>query len=518
MSLARRTLLLLAAFSLAAQPPPKLDDWVERARKQFEIPGIAVAIVKDGAVVAAKGFGVRKLESPAKVDAHTLFGIASNTKAFTTAALAILIDEKKLKWDDKVIDHLPSFALSDPWVTRELTIRDLVSHRSGLGLGAGDLMYWPDTTFTREQVLQGARHLKSASSFRSKYAYNNLLFVVAGQVVAAVSGQPYEQFLQTRILKPLQMGETRISNAGVTDADNVAVPHSRGWRLEGTLRSIPLTRDHVWAAAAGLKANVTDLAKWLNVQLAQGAITEKQRLFSEDRSREMFSPQTIINVTKQPPALAAQQAQFAAYGLGWNLRDYRGNKVAAHGGALAGMVSLTTLLPSQKLGVVVLSNQEESAALLAITNHILDFYLHTPSPDWIGAIHARTLELRKKDNEREQKALAARNPGTQPSLPLLAYAQTYRDPWYGQATFTLENGRLSLRMHATPAMVGHLEHFQHNTFIVRFNDITIPDAYCNFLLDNQGKIASLKMEAVSDLADFSFDYHNLEFTPEAPKP
>lgn len=506
--------LFLFTVALQAQVPPLLDEWAERTRQQFDIPGIAVAIVKDGQVLASRGYGVRKLGNTAKVDAHTLFGIASNTKAFTTAALAILADEGKLNWDDNVTKHLPTFALQDPYVTRELTVRDLVTHRTGLGLGAGDLMFWPNTTFTRQQVLQGASQIKPATSFRSAYAYNNTMFVVAGQIIEAVTGKRYEDFIVNRIFKPLQMTEARLSNNGLTDKDNTAVPHSRGWRLEGKLEPIDWTRDDTWAAAAGVKANVTDLAKWMNVHLAQGQIQEGSRLFSERMSRAMLSAQTVIAVGQQPKLLSDQQAQFSAYGLGWFLKDYRSHKVAYHGGGLTGMVTQTTLVPGLKLGVVVLTNQEEGGAFQALTNLILDYYLNANGPDWITAIHNNVQVGRKRQNERETKALAARNPNTKPSLDLKDYAKEYRDAWYGPATIALRDNHLHLRMHATPAMQGQLEHFQHNTFIARFNDKTIPDAYCNFHLDNQGKVESLKMQAISDLADFSFDYHDLDFRPK----
>ncbi len=513
MPFTRLLVFFLLLLSLCAQTPADLDTWVENTRKQFDIPGIAVAIVKDGQVVTTKGYGIRKLGNPALVDEHTLFGIASNTKAFTTAALAILIDEGKLNWDDKVTQHLPGFSLQDPYVTRDLTVRDLVSHRSGLGLGAGDLMFWPNTTFTRDQVLAGARSIRPASSFRSSYAYNNLMFVVAGEVIHKVSGLSYDDYIRARIFAPLEMTEAQISNNGIGESDNSAVPHSRGWRLEGSLKPISWTRDDVWAAAAGVKANVTDLAKWMRVQLAQGQISEAKRLFSQRASRQMWSAQTVINVGTQPKALAGQQSQFAAYGLGWFLKDYRGHKLAYHGGGLTGMVTQTTLVPGLNLGIAVLTNQEEPGAFQAITNHILDYYMKAAAPDWTAAIYENASVSRKRRNEREQKAIAARAKDTKPSLPLGEYAQDYRDPWYGLASIELKPKGLYVRMQATPDMKGRLEHWHHNTFAARWDDPVIPDAYFNFQLDNQGRIELLKMEAISDLADFSFDYHDLEFRP-----
>jgi CubicO group peptidase (beta-lactamase class C family) len=250
--------LLLLIARLAAAQPADLDAWVERSMKTFDVPGVAIGIVKDGKVVVARGYGVRKLGEPARVDEHTLFGIASNTKAFTAAAVGILVDEGKVSWDDPVQKHLPSFQLYDPYVSRELTVRDLLSHRSGLGLGAGDLLFWPDTDVTRAQVLAGARFIRPASSLRSWYAYNNLAFVVAGEVVHAASGREWDDFVRERIFAPLGMTETRISG---WPGSNVAVPHSRGWRLEGTLTPIPPTQDRTWAAAAGIRAGAGDLTK-----------------------------------------------------------------------------------------------------------------------------------------------------------------------------------------------------------------------------------------------------------------
>lgn len=508
----RRTFLiacgLLVAVAGTWAQPPALDEWVERARKEFEVPGLAIGIVKDGQTVLVKGYGERKMGTGARVDTHTLFGIASNTKAFTAAALAILVDEKKVSWDDPVTKHLPGFAMADPYVTRELTIRDLLSHRSGLGLGAGDLMYWPDTAFTRAQVLAGARYLKPASSFRSKYAYNNLMFVVAGEVVAAVSGMPYEEFVQKRIFAPLGMKEARITNDGLTEANNIATPHSKGWRLEGTLAPIGLTRDQVWAAAAGIKANVTDLSEWMKTQLNGG-----KGLFSEAAGREMWSAQIMMPVGKPHALLAEGKTDFAAYGLGWTLRQYRGYKVVMHGGALTGMLSQTLLVPELKLGIVILTNQEEGGTMTSLANLIVDHYLGVKSPDWIGNVKTVSLERRKAENKREEEDKAKRVSGTKPTLPLGKYAGTWQDAWYGKTTVREDNGALFVKMEATPAMTGKLDHWQGDTFVAKWQDNTVPDAYVMFQLDENLQPVRMKMKAISDVADFSFDYHDLDFVP-----
>jgi CubicO group peptidase (beta-lactamase class C family) len=509
-------LFLLHAASLLAQPAD-LDAWVARVQQRFEVPGIAVAIVKDGKLVHAEGYGVRNLARPEPVDAHTLFGIASNSKAFTAAAIAILVDEGKLSWDDPVQKHLPQFQLADPYVTREVTIRDLLSHRTGLGLGAGDLLYWPDTTFTRAHVVTAARHLPLVSSLRSRYAYNNLGFVVAGEIVQVVSGKPWEDFVRERILAPLGMSETRISSRGLDPATaNLAVPHSKGWRLEGTLKPIPPTEDQVWAAAAGLKANVTDLAKWVTLQLNSGRLPNGGSLFSEKQAAEMWSAQIPIRISDPDPALKATKPNFAAYGLGWSLRDYQGRKIVTHSGGLTGMVTLTLLVPQEKLGILVLTNQEEGGALQSIAYHILDHYLALQPADWIEAYATAAANTRKKANDKEAKAFAGRLPNTQPALPLSAYAQNYTDPWYGKLAVELRDNRLYLRSQGTPIMHGPLEHFHLNTFVVRWQDQTIPDAYVHFEVLPDAKVSGIRMSAISDLADFSFDYHDLRIAAETP--
>ena len=500
----RRILLFLLAASVVFAQPADLDSWVNRTLKEFEVPGIAVGIVKDGKVVTAKGYGVRKLGDLGRVDEHTVFGIASNTKAFTAAALGILVDEGKVNWDDAVQKHLPGFSLYDPLVTRDITLRDLLCHRTGLGLGAGDLLFWPDTDVTRAQVVAGARFIRPASSFRGRYHYNNLTFVVAGEVIAAASGKPYDDFVRERIMTPLGMTESRI---GFEPGPNVAVPHSRGWRLEGELTPIAPTKDMTWAAAAGVKSNVTDLVKWLT-----GHLTGK-RPWSNSVQNEMWQAHTALRVSDPPAALKSTKPNFAAYGLGWSMRDYKGRKIVTHGGALTGMVSVTYMVPDEGLGIIVLTNQEEGGAMTSIVNHIVDYYFGLPPQDWIAAFKSVRADQLKKAKEAEAKLTADRANDTVPSLPLKQYAGEYADAWYGNIAVTEQAGKLVLRFSRTPAMVADLSHWHHNTFRAVFRDKTVPDAFLTFGLDHQGRIDEVTMQAVSTLADFSFDYHDLLFRP-----
>ena len=506
-------LAFLLSVSWAAAQPPDLDAWVARTMKTFEVPGIAVAIVKDGEVVAARGYGVRKLGESAPVDANTIFGIASNTKAFTSAALAMLVDEGKIRWDDPVINHLPQLHLHDPYVTRELTVRDALSHRSGLGLGAGDLLYWPDTTFTRDEVVARARFIQPASSFRSRYAYSNLMFVIAGQIIPAVTGKSWDDFVRERILTPLGMTSTRLSSVGLRPEDNAAYPHSRGWRLRGTLRPVPMQRNDVWAAAAGIQTSVNDLSKWIIVQLNEGKIEQNRLLFSERQQREMWAATTVVPISNVIEPLRAVTPNFSSYGLGWAVRDYRGRRIISHGGGLTGMVTTVQLVPEENLGIVVLTNQEESGAFSSVLYHILDYYLGAPYTDWISAYEAARSDKLHRAETAEKTLSDARAVHSRPTLKLARYAARYRDPWYGEVSIKLEKSGLVLYFEHTPGTIADLEHWQYDTFRAVFRDNTVPDAFVTFFIGADGKIGSVKMEAVSDLADFSFDYQDLHLTP-----
>jgi CubicO group peptidase (beta-lactamase class C family) len=509
-----RRVLLAFTLSLAASAQQNLDSVVQRALTEFEVPGIAVAVVKDGQIVLAKGYGVKRLGDPSPVTSQTLFGIASNTKAFTAASLAILVDEGKLKWDDPVIQHLPAFEMYDPYVTREMTVRDLLCHRSGLGLGAGDLMFWPNSDLTPQQVLSRLRFIRPATSFRSRYAYDNILYIVSGQLIQAVSGKPWQEFVNERILQPLGMNATRLSGASAATAANVASPHAKA---DGKLTAVKSDLDSFGPAGA-LWSSVDDMSKWVTLQLNRGT-SGSTKVFSERQSREMWSPQTIIPLPAAEPTgvLAAARANFQAYGLGWVLSDYRGRKIVHHTGGMLGTVTRVTLVPELKLGVIVFTNQEVGVAFNAVTYTILDHYLGAPPSDWVEAYSAAQKKREAESAASVKKAEAARNANSKPSLPLSSYANRYRDAWYGDIAITEASGKLAIRFTHTPDLTGDLEHFQYDTFIVRWRDRSLnADAYITFSLKPDGSIEQAKMSAVSSATDFSFDFHDLLLVP-APK-
>jgi CubicO group peptidase (beta-lactamase class C family) len=493
--------------------PPGLDATVAKIMKAFEVPGLALTIVKDGRVALAKGYGVRKLGDPAPVDARTLFGIASNSKVFTATALGLLVEEGKLAWDAPVVDYLPWFMMYDPYVTRELTVRDLLVHRSGLGLGAGDLLWWPESTYNRREVAERLRFIQPATSFRSAYAYDNVLYLVAGEVIEAVTGRTWEDFVAERILKKVGMTDSNVRHSAAAEGGNVATPHAQ---VEGAVRPIaPFTSDNT-NPAGGINSGAVDMAKWMLVRLARGKLADGTALYSERTAREIEMPVTILPNPAPPAELAALKSNFAAYALGVNVRDYRGHKVLTHTGGLPGYVSIVTLLPDRNLGVAVLTNAESTSAFSALSWHIIDHDFGAPATDWTAAY----LALQKRAEERLAKALgeseAARAVASGPSLPPAKYAGVYTDAWYGDIAIEEAGGKLVMRFTRTPALVGDMEHWQHDTFVVRWRDRELrADAYVTFALNPDGSIERAKMEAVSPETDFSYDFHDLDLRPAA---
>jgi CubicO group peptidase (beta-lactamase class C family) len=510
--------LLLAAFMTNASailarsyPPKDLDVFAGKVLKQFEVPGMAVAIVKDGEVVAARGYGIRDTAKATPVDAHTLFAIASNTKAFTATALGILVEEGKLNWDDPVVDHLPWFQLSDPYVTREITVRDLLVHRSGLGLGQGDLLLWPNTTYDRKEIVRRLRHLPLKTSFRSAYAYDNGLYLAAGEIVEAVSGQPWEEFVAQRILGKLGMDDSKTGTADALAAADVAQPFAS---IEGKVRRIAPEVNENMAPAAGIFASAADMAKWLIVQLDSGRIAPDERLFSPSTTAELWACMTPIPIGDPPPELAALKRQFSCYGLGFAVWDYRGHKVVSHSGALGGYLSLVTMVPGLKLGIVVLTNQESEAASTAVTRHILDHYLKVSDIDWLAVLKTITDRNEAKDTAEEEKVYANRDSTSGPSLSISSYAGAYTDAWYGDIVIDQEQNGLVMRFSHTPVLVGDMEHWQHDTFIVRWRDREQrADAFVTFALNPDGSIDQARMKPVSPATDFSFDFQDLLLKP-----
>jgi len=487
----------------------EIDSLVERTLRTFDVPGMAVAVVKDGKVIHAKGYGYRSLNTKQKVDENTLFGIASNSKAFTVAGLGMMVDEGKLKWDDKVTDYIPEFRMYNPYVSEEFTIRDLLTHRSGLGLGAGDLMFWPDSnTFSRSDIIHNLRYLKPVSGFRTKYDYDNLLYIVAGEVLARVSGTSWENFIETRIMQPLNMSGSAASYKRAKDKSNVTEPHAP---VEGVVKVVRRDWSENANAAGGIYSNITDMSKWIIMQMDNGKYGEGKQLFTEAVHEEMWTPQTIVPLR----SAAAYNTHFASYGLGWVLNDVKGYKQASHTGGLAGIVTQVTLIPEMKLGIIVFTNQQSGAAFTAVTNTIKDSYFGIKGKDWVTDMHDRVVKFEAgakattdqiwKSIEEQQK-----NQKTKPDLSI--FSGTYNDPWFGDAVISVVNGKLWFQSKRSLLLKGEMLPYKGNTFVVKWVDRSLEaDAFVIFDLDKEGKGSAMKLEAISPLTDFSFDFQDLDF-------
>lgn len=513
-------LLCCSAAAVPAAPPAGIDAKVTGLLKTFGTPSLAVSIVENGKVTLAQGYGVRRLGAPEKVDADTLFLTGSTGKAFTVAALATLVEAGKLQWDDHVIDKLPGFQMYDPWVTREMTIIDLLVHHSGLGEGAGDLLFVPSTNLNRAETVRRLRYIKPATSFRSGYAYDNILYIVAGQLIEAVSGQTWEDYVREHVLKPAGM-----LHSGTTLADRFRDP-DRGQphaRIHGAIRGLgdlSVLDEHVnlgenAAPAGGIATSAADMSRWLLIQLAQGALPEGGRLFSEASSAQMWTPRTLIPIAPRPPELAVTGPQFKAYALGWEVRDWRGHKIVWHAGLDTGFCSVVVLIPEKHVGFSILQNAEDAAPIIGLMEELLDYYLGFPPTDWPTKLAAfqQKQTAAALDALKETNTAAAANIG--PSLPLARYAGEYVDPWYGPIAIALEGNKLTIDFKQSPGMVGHLEHFQYDTFKTVWQDKQIEPAYVTFALDQNGAVSQITLKAVSPLADFSYDYQDLSFTPLA---
>jgi CubicO group peptidase (beta-lactamase class C family) len=369
-------------------------------------------------------------------------------------------------------------------------------------------MFFPPTDLSRDEIVRRLRYIKPATSFRSRYAYDNLLYLVAGSLIPAITGESWDDFVRRRIFLPLGMTSTGNNTQFLESAADVAIPHSsNGGKLE------PLPHENVDnnAPAGSIVSCVDDMAKWVMLQLNHGQLDGK-RLFSEAQAREMWTPQTILPNPPAPlPALAPVQPNFRTYGLGWHVDDYRGRKLVWHSGELAGYYSRVTMLPDLGLGVIVFTNQEQEGAYHSLTYTVLDRYLGVTATDWVAVFHQLAEKEAAEAQAISEKSAGRRNAASHPSLPLAAYAGRYRDPWYGDIVIAESNGKLSIRFTHTPALAGDLEHWQFDAFIARWRNRTLgADAYVTFSLNPDGSIDQVKMSPVSPLTDFSFDFQDLD--------
>jgi len=492
------TLLILAVIT--AQPYLKgFDDFVKQTIHSFDVPGIAVGIVKNDSLIYAKGFGVRKLGDKAPVDANTLFAIGSISKSTVAIALGILVDEGKIKWDDPVTKYLPDFQMDDPWVSREITIRDLLTHRSGLISESGGTI-WYGSDYSRADVIRRLRYLKPVTSFRYKYAYQNVMYLVAGEIIPAVTGQSWDDFIQERLFKPLGMST---SNTHLKDLDkytNVSIPHAF---VNGRQQPIAYRNYDNVGPACSVNSTVVEMAQYVRL-LLNGGVYKGRRLYSPAVAFELFNPQMIVPIRDYGPGLELLKPKFFAYGFGWFLKEYRGRKLVYHTGGLDGIRAMVMMVPDEKLGIIVLTNQEDSRVYNVLTYYLLDSYLVGKPYDWLGAYLKDRATALQNSADQERRIQAERVSNTKPSLELSQYTGKYTDRMYGEIDVIFENNHLILKFSHTPSFTGDLEHWHYNTFRIKWRDPVVPDGFLTFQMNAKGQVGRIDFNQPNLLdVDFS---------------
>jgi CubicO group peptidase (beta-lactamase class C family) len=485
-----------------------IDSLVANALTKFKVAGAAVAVIKDGKVVLQKGYGVTDINTKKPVNECTNFAIASNSKAFTTMALAILEEEGKLKWTDKVKDHIPEFKMYNDYVTENFNIQDLLTHRSGMGLGVGDLMFFPDgSDFKIKDVVSAFQYFKPVSAFRTKFDYDNLLYLVAGEVIARASGMSYENFIQKRIIAPLQMNHTFAAEDLMKDKSNLATPHSSE---SGTIKAIASFGKQINSAAGGILSNVADLSKWMILHMNNGKYGEglKSTLVSAANHTEMWTLHTILPANPDP----RYKSHFNGYGLGWGLSDVRGGLRVTHTGGLPGMLSMVVMYPDLNLGIVVLTNTENGGAGLfsAVCNTIADSYLGLDNFSWTDKISSRMEQQRNASDDVTKKVWEKVEAAKNTKVNNADYLGIYEDKWFGKVEVFEKGQQLWFKSYRSPKLNGPMAFYNANSFAIKweYQDMNC-DALAIFALDENGKAQSIRMKGISPNIDFSFDFQDL---------
>lgn len=500
----------------------QIDSIVNKAINMLDnTVGFAIGVVKDGQIVHVKGYGVNSIDLKEAVTADTPFGIASNSKAFTSAALAILVEQGKINWEDKVVDYIPEFKMYNDYVTNNFNIQDLLTHRSGLGLGAGDLMIFPDgSDFTINDVLTAFQHFEPTTAFRTKFDYDNLLYLVAGELTARVSGKTWETFVDEEILKPLEMHHSYASYDDAFKNDNIAVAHSfDGKTLNAIQNPKPdlnvNLKQKMNGAAGGIWASANDMCKWMLVQLNEGKYGTNldKSLFSEQQQQEMWHMHTPMNQQKDPRS--PFNVHFLGYGLGWFLSDFNGFLKVEHSGLIAGMSSEVTLIPELELGIVVLNNSEHADLLTGFMGFILlDEYLKLETGvNWLEMAKSIQQQRSQMGDPDSEKVWAKVEANKNVKVSKDNYVGIYEDDWFGKVEIVEKEGNLWFKSHKSPRLNGKMEFYNGNTFAIKweYQDMKA-DAFAIFSLDENGKAQNIKMKGISRFIDFSFDFQDLDLT------
>lgn len=460
-----------------------LDRVVDQSMKAWNVPGCAIAIVQNDQVVLVKGYGVKEFGKPDRVTADTVFAIGSATKAFTTAGMAILVDEGKMNWDDPVRKHVEFFHLMDPMANELVTLRDLVTHRSGLSRND---MLWYNSPWTREEIIRKVAFVKPTAPFRTLYQYQNIMFATAGYAAGRASGVSWEEFTQKRLFDPLGMKSTSMTPAVAEKARDHASPHNKD--KQKALQVIPWRNLDSIGPAGSINSTAKDMTQWLRMQLNEGTLGVR-RIISSKNLLETHTPQMVIRPDDWGRGYNPETSQMT-YGMGWTMQDYRGQHIVSHGGAIDGFRATVTLLPKERLGIVVLANLGEENMPEALRWMLLDLLLGLPPRDWNQMLIDRGHKQEEAQETAEKLIEEKRQKFTKPSKTLDHYTGTYEEPAYGRATVMLDDGKLRF---AWSNFRGSFEHYHYDTFRVHAPRL---DGLAQFGLNANGDVTSLEMLGV----------------------
>ena len=484
-SLARAVALALALATPSARaqsPLTGLDAYVARGVKDWSVPGLAIAIVKDDSVVFAKGYGVRKLGTQDSVNTHTLFANASTTKAFTSFVVELLADEGKLRLDAPVITYQPAFRLSDPVATRAVTIADLLSHRTGVP--EADFI-WYDDTSSFPEIMRRLSYVPFDAPMRSHFEYQNITYALAGNLAAQRAGTTWEKLVHDRILAPLGMRETTTGTPDESSHRNMAFAHDY---VNDTVRTIPRYATDNIGPAGAMYSSVSDMAIWMRFLLDSARLGGK-RMLSPRGYAALFAPHILVDEKQFYPTAKLTHPHFQSYGEGWFLEDYRGEFVAFHTGSIDGMVAIVGLIPEKHLGVVVFANRDHAELRHALMYTVFDRYLGPSKHDWSAEMLTMYSALREEGKKAERQIDAARVTGTEPSLSLARYAGVYSDSLFGTATVKLEGKKLVVSF--GPLSAADLEHWHYDSFMAHWHDAYRGRQLMTFRLAADGAVAAL---------------------------
>lgn len=478
------------------------DEFASQAMNVMEVPGMAVSVVKDDSVFLSKGYGVKRIGDTDLVDNNTIFGIASISKSFTALAMNMLVAQGKINWDDKVNSYLPYFDMYDPFASKEISIKDLFLHHTGLPSICGGTI-WYGSDYSRHDIVEKIKYMKPVAGFREKFAYQNIMYLVAGEIIYTITGQTWETFVKNEILTQLNMQRSSTTYQDLIKSKNLCAPHIK---LNEQVVPVDFRNYNNMAPAAAINSTANDMAKYMMFLLNEGKINDSTVLLNKKSFDYFFSPQVALKVRQAPEELKHMKYNFKAYGFGWVYKDYYGKKVVYHTGSIDGMHSMIFLVPEIKLGITVLSNQETNIRY-PVAYTIMDYFLKRPEFDYLSVYAKWQNQEEEEMIKRWKSKIKNKKSRTHASLDEVDYTGTYTDAIYGNINIRLEKGDLIIEFTHNKSFKARMEHWHYDTFLLNWTDPIIPKGFLTFVLNSDGEVYGFKLDQ-PELTDVNFDELN----------